>query len=197
MELIRNFFHDFLVLFAMVNAIGNLPLFAEMTIGMSSKERISTFTIATITGGGIVLAFALFGDLMLRYVFEVSTVAFRIAGGILVFIVAARGVLFGSQNKCGSDTGRTSVAVFPMGFPYLAGPGTILTTILLIQSDGRILTAITVVVVYATVLPLLRVAPFVERTVGKVGVMVIARILYIFICAKAVSFILDAFSLKL
>jgi len=197
MELIRNFFHDFLVLFAMVNAIGNLPLFAEMTIGMSGKERISTFTIATITGGGIVLAFALFGDLMLRYVFEVSTAAFRIAGGILVFIVAARGVLFGSQNRGGSDTGRTSVAVFPMGFPYLAGPGTILTTILLIQSDGRILTAITVVVVYATVLPLLRVAPFVERTVGKVGVMVIARILYIFICAKAVSFILDAFRLNL
>jgi multiple antibiotic resistance protein len=181
----------------MVNVIGNLPLFADMTSELNRKERFSTFTIATITGGSIVLAFALFGDIMLRYVFEVSTAAFRIAGGILVFLVAARGVLLGSPHKGNDETKVGSVAVFPMGFPYLAGTGTILTTILLIQSDGRVMTAITVIAVYAVVLPILRISPFVERTIGKVGVMVVSRILYIFICAKAVSFILDAFKLSL
>ncbi len=197
MEFLRYLFHDYLVLFAMVNVVGNLPVFSDMTSGMDRHARNRNFLVATLTGGSIVLSFALFGDIMLRYVFEVSTPAFRIAGGILVFIVAARGVIMGSPGKDRFESGSGNIAVFPMGFPYLAGPGTILTTILLIQSNGRLVTAVTVIAVYLTILPLLRLAPLVEKAVGKLGVMVIARILYIFICAKAVSFILEAFHLNL
>jgi multiple antibiotic resistance protein len=197
MEYLKQFFHDYLVLFAMVNAVGNLPLFADLTVEMPKTERNKTFNIAVLTGGCIVLAFALFGDIMLRNIFSVSSNAFKIAGGILVFIVAARGVILGSNQIFPSTSSKGNIAVFPMGFPYLAGPGTILTTILLIQTDGRIKTAITVLIVYFSVLPLLRLAPLVEKAIGKVGVMVIARILYIFICAKAVSFILEGFHFQL
>jgi multiple antibiotic resistance protein len=197
METVSYLFHDFLVLFAMVNAIGNLPVFADLTCEMDKSTRSRTYLVAVATAGGIVLAFALFGDIMLRNVFLVNTSAFKIAGGILVFIVAARGVILGNlQNKI-PDTISNSIAVFPMGFPYLAGPGTILTTILLIQSSGRMLTVVTVLIVYLVVLPVLKLAPLVERVIGKLGVAVIARILYIFICAKAVSFILDGFHLQL
>jgi multiple antibiotic resistance protein len=197
METVRQLIHDFLVLFAMVNAIGNLPVFADLTSEMNNETKARTFLLAVATGGGIVLGFALFGDIMLRNVFSVSNSAFKIAGGILVFIVAARGVILGnSQNKL-HDISNTSIAVFPMGFPYLAGPGTILTTILLIQSDGRMLTVATVIIVYLSIIPVLRLASFVERVIGKIGVSVIARILYIFICAKAVSFILDGFHLQI
>jgi multiple antibiotic resistance protein len=196
METIYYLFHDFLVLFAMVNAIGNLPVFADLTSGMDKPTRARTYLAAVVTAGGIVLVFALFGDIMLRNVFSVSTSAFKIAGGILVFIVAARGVILGNpQNKI-ADTGGSSIAVFPMGFPYMAGPGTILTTILLIQSSGRMLTVVTVLIVYLAVFPVLKLAPLVERVIGKLGVAVVARILYIFICAKAVSFILDGFHLQ-
>jgi len=197
METISYLFHDFLVLFAMVNAIGNLPVFADLTSEMDKSSRSRTYLVAVATAGGIVLAFALFGDIMLRNVFSVNTSAFKIAGGILVFIVAARGVILGNpQNKI-PDTISNSIAVFPMGFPYLAGPGTILTTILLIQSSGRMLTVVTVLIVYLAVFPVLKLAPLVERVIGKLGVAVIARILYIFICAKAVSFILDGFHLQI
>lgn len=181
----------------MVNAIGNLPVFADLTSEMDKPTRARTYLVAVGTAGGIVLAFALFGDIMLRNVFSVSTSAFKIAGGILVFIVAARGVILGnSQNKI-HDTVGSSVAVFPMGFPYLAGPGTILTTILLIQSSGRVLTVATVLIVYVAVFPVLKLAPLVEKVIGKIGVAVTARILYIFICAKAVSFVLDGFHLQI
>jgi multiple antibiotic resistance protein len=197
MGTINYLFHDFLVLFAMANAIGNLPVFADLTSEMDKPSRARTYIIAVATAGGIVLAFALFGDIMLRNVFSVSTSAFKIAGGILVFIVAARGVILGNpQNKI-KDTVSSSIAVFPMGFPYLAGPGTILTTILLIQSSGRILTVVTVLIVYLAVFPVLKLAPLVEKVIGKLGVAVIARILYIFICAKAVSFILEGFHLQI
>jgi multiple antibiotic resistance protein len=197
MEIVRLLLHDFLVLFAMVNAIGNLPIFADLTSKMDKPTRARTYILAVFTGGGIVLAFALFGDIMLRNVFSVSTSAFKIAGGILVFIVAARGVIQENPQSKFHDPVNITVAVFPMGFPYLAGPGTILTTILLIQRSGTIMTVLTVLIVYLAIFPLLKLAPLVERVVGKIGVSVIARILYIFICAKAVSFILDGFHLQI
>lgn len=197
MEITRQILHDYLLLFAMVNAIGNLPLFAEMTSDVSKKERTGIYRLAVLTGGSIVLGFALFGDVMLRNVFSVSMPAFKIAGGILVFIVAARGVILGSYSKTSLIGNTSSIAVFPMGFPFLAGPGTILTTILLIQSDGYVLTVATVFLVYLTIYPILKLAPLVEKIMGKIGVLVISRILYIFICAKAVSFILDGLHVKL
>ncbi|NCA77898.1 MAG: MarC family protein [Alphaproteobacteria bacterium] len=197
MDYVRQILHDYLLLFAMVNAIGNLPLFADLTSAMNKKEQSGTYKIAVLTGGSIVLGFALFGDVMLRNVFNVSMPAFKIAGGILVFIVAARGVILGSQSSFSLVQNSQSVAVFPMGFPFLAGPGTILTTILLLQSDGHVITVITVFLVYITIFPILKLAPFVERIVGKIGVMVISRILYIFISAKAASFILDGLHINL
>lgn len=197
MDFVRQLLHDYLLLFAMVNAVGNLPLFADLTSAMTKTEQTRTYKIAVLTGGIIVLGFALFGDVMLRNVFNVSLPAFKIAGGILVFIVAARGVIMGSQSAFSPVQSSQSVAVFPMGFPFLAGPGTILTTILLIQGDGHVITVITVFLVYLTVFPILKLAPYVEKIVGKIGVLVISRILYIFICAKAASFILDGLHIKL
>lgn len=197
METVREILHNFLLLFAMVNAIGNLPLFADLTAGMSGPVRSRTFRVAVVTGGAIVLCFAVFGDVMLRYVFDVSMPAFKIAGGILVFIVAARGVILGSKGSVPGVEGGEQVAVFPLGFPYLAGPGTILTTILLLQTSGHLLTVVTVVLVYLSILPLLRLAALVERAIGKIGVIVVSRILYIFICAKAVSFVLDGLRIPL
>jgi multiple antibiotic resistance protein len=191
METLKQFVHDYLVLFAMVNAVGNLPIFAELTGTLEKRERNRTFHVAVMVGGGIVLLFALVGDIMLRNIFDVSTPAFKIAGGILVFAVAARGVLTGHQSNTIKNPVSANIAIFPIGFPYLAGPGTILTTILFIQIDGRLMTALTVLLVYLTILPILYMAPLMEKVIGKVGVMVIARILYIFICAKAVNFILD------
>ncbi len=190
MNFLSHVIHDFLVLFAMVNAVGNLPIFAFHTSGMTSFERNKVFRLAVITAGSIVISFALFGDWMLRNVFEVSTASFKIAGGILVFAVAAKGVISQTSNVP-QDSGKfENVAVFPLAFPFLAGPGTIVTTILLFQTGGSLVTVGVAVLVYLSVIPLLRLAPLVEKAIGQVGVMIVARILYIFICAKAVSFVI-------
>ncbi|MEW5765934.1 MAG: MarC family protein [Acidobacteriota bacterium] len=185
-------FHDALVLFAMVNAVGNLPLFADLTRGLPSCERAACLRRGTLTAAGIVIAFALFGHWMLADVFRVEAGAFQIAGGVLVFTVAARGMLLGPKSAVRSRS-RVSddLAVFPLGFPYLAGPGTIVTTILLMQAHGPLSAALAALLVYAAVLPVLHAAPLLERAAGKVSVLVVARILYIFIAAKAVAFIVN------
>jgi multiple antibiotic resistance protein len=187
----KYYIHIYLMLFAMVNAVGNLPVFAGYTMEMDKKTRKQTFFLAVLVGGSIVLGFALAGDIMLRSVFEIPTSAFKVAGGLLVFAVAAKGVLQGSVQKDLSVSEKKNIAVFPLGFPFLAGPGTILTTILFIQDYGRITTAVVTVLVYLTIVPVLFLAPYMEKIIGRIGVMVVSRILYIFIGAKAISFILE------
>ena len=191
MDIFQRILHDFLVLFAMVNAVGNLPVFADLTSGLDRAARARAFRVAGLTACSIVLTFAFLGDWMLRALFQVGTGAFQVAGGILVFAVAARGVLMGPRAVApSSDDHHEDIAIFPLGFPFLAGPGTIVTTILLMQNEGRIVTAGAAILVYLAVVPLLHLARVVERTVGRVGVLVVTRILYVFICAKAVSFVI-------
>ena len=193
MDIIKQIVHDYLVLFSMVNAIGNLPIFSELTQDMDEKLRKNIYEIAVLTGGSIVIVFALFGDFMLNNIFEVSTSSFKIAGGILFFIVAARGVVLGSKSLNVSVTNEKSLAIFPMGFPYLAGPGTILTTILLFRNSDILITSASAILVYLSILPILFLAPIVTKVFGQLGVSVISRILYIFISAKAIEFILQGF----
>lgn len=183
--------NDTIVLFAMVNAVGNLPIFAELTRDMTPKQRSACFRKGVAVAACIVVGFALLGHWILGGVFQVSTGAFQVAGGLLVFAVAARGVVMGPRSAVRSgDEDHDDVAIFPLGFPFLAGPGTIVTTILLMQTDGHLIATAAALLVYAAVLPLMRLAPLLERAAGKVAVMVVARVLYIFIAAKAVTFVI-------
>lgn len=194
MDIIKQILHDYLVLFSMVNAIGNLPIFADLTHDMDTGLRNTIYRIAVLTGGSIVLVFALFGDFMLDNIFDVNTNSFKIAGGILVFIVAAKGVMSNSKIFSPHVSGDKSIAIFPLGFPYLAGPGTILTTILLFRNSEILITVPSAVLVYLSILPILHLAPLVTRVFGQLGISVISRILYIFISAKAVEFVLQGLS---
>lgn len=191
MNIFQHALHDYLVLFAMVNAFGNLPILWELTHGMDRAAKTRSFRVAVATACAIVVGFAFLGDWMLRMVFQVDVHAFKIAGGILVFSVASRGVLQGPRTHLPAHEQYENVAVFPMAFPFLAGPGTILATILLMQAEGGPLTALTAILVYASVLPLLYLAPLIQRALGRVGAMVLTRILYVFIGAKAVAFVIS------
>ena len=194
MDIIKQILHDYLVLFSMVNAFGNLPIFADLTHDMDTGLRNTIYRIAVLTGGSIVLVFALFGDFMLDNIFDVNTNSFKIAGGILVFIVAAKGVMSNCKIFSPHVSGDKSIAIFPLGFPYLAGPGTILTTILLFRNSEILITVPSAVLVYLSILPILHLAPLVTRVFGQLGISVISRILYIFISAKAVEFVLQGLS---
>ena len=190
-DFLHGILHDALVLFAMVNVVGNLPLFLDLTSEMEAKDRGRTFRTGVTVAAGIVIGFAFLGDWMLRSVFEVSTDAFKIAGGVLVFTVAAKGMLQGVRSSNPFSSGPTeNLGVFPIGFPFLAGPGTIVTTILLMQAGGSLKTALAALLVYLAVLPVLYTSPLIEKAVGRMSAGVVTRILYIFIAAKAVTFIL-------
>lgn len=136
MGLFHSVVREYLVLFAIVNAFGNLPILWELTRDMDRAAKARCYRTAAAVACAIVVAFALVGDWVLREAFQVDVNAFRIAGGILVFAVAARGVLQVPRTQPKAHELDEDVALFPMAFPFLAGPGTIVTTILLMQAEG-------------------------------------------------------------
>jgi multiple antibiotic resistance protein len=182
--------HHGLLLFAVVNPIGNIPVYADLTRELEIRERGNVMNLAVLTSLFVVTIFALIGDWSLVYLFNVSLGELEIAGGILLFIVALRGVMSqGTVYQHPKDS--RMLAVFPIAFPIMVGPGAITVTIITSGAIGQVLMIVTAVVTFFFVFLVARNADRLMRLAGPYAGMMIARLLYIFLAAKAVAMVLD------
>lgn len=179
-----------LLLLAVVNPIGNLPVYADLTRELEKRERGHVMNLAVLTSFLIVVVFSLVGNWTLTHLFNVTLTELKIAGGILLFIVALRGVMPRGRPYHHSKD-KLMLAVFPISFPMMVGPGAITVTIITTQSTGHVLMVCTAVITFAFVFVLARNAHLLMRLVGPYAGTIIARLLYIFLAAKAVAMILD------
>jgi multiple antibiotic resistance protein len=182
-----------LLLLAVVNPIGNIPIFADLTREMESRERGRVMNLAVLISWLLVVAFALVGDWSLKNLFGVTVGELEIAGGILLFMIALRNVLPTSQSYQ-HPKDSTMLAVFPIAFPLLVGPGAITLTIITTQQIGHLLMIVTAAATFAVVLLITRYSDFLMRLMGPYAAMIVARLLFIFLAAKAVSMVLDGTS---
>ncbi|WP_374569939.1 MarC family protein [Phenylobacterium sp.] len=138
----------FAALFAIMNPVGNVPVFLSLTEGMSdaAKRRIAATASVGVTVGCIVSAAA--GGLILK-LFGLTTDDFRLAGGLLVLLIALN-MLHGGDSaqhkpgaqEMGADEAAGDIAIYPLTTPLLVGPGTIATLIVFghsARSDGELL----------------------------------------------------------
>ena len=189
----------FVTMFVVIDPIGLAPLFVALTQGMSDRARRGIALRATATGMLILLVFAAFGEAVLGFV-GISMPAFRVAGGILLFLTALE-MLFEkrtkrreNQSETEEDT-RDDPSVFPLAIPLISGPGSIASVILLMGQRPGI--EGTVMVLGATALVMLIVLSFfllsgpIERALGKTGITVVTRLLGMVLAALSVQFVLD------
>jgi multiple antibiotic resistance protein len=182
--------HHSLLLFSVINPIGNIPVYVDLTRELEKKERARVMNMAVLTALGVVTIFALLGDWILAYLFNVTVAQLEIAGGVLLFIIAMRGILAnGTGYQHPKD--RVMVAVFPIAFPIMVGPGAITVTIITTQAIGQILMILTAVTAFALVFAIARNAHRLMRLIGPYAGTMIAKLLYIFLAAKAVGMVLD------
>jgi len=178
-----------LLLLAVVNPIGNMPVYADLTRELEKRERGHVMNLAVLTSLLVVIAFSLIGDWSLTHLFSVTVTELEIAGGILLFIVALRGVM--PRGKAyHSSKDKLMLAVFPISFPMMVGPGAITVTIITTQSIGRLMMVLTAVVTFSFVFLVARNAHLLMRLIGPYAGTIIARLLYIFLAAKAVAMVL-------
>lgn len=183
--------HHALLLFAVVNPIGNIPVYADLTRELERRERGHVMNLAVLTSLLVVIVFALIGDWSLIYLFNVRVNELTIAGGVLLFIIALRGVTSNKSIYGQQSTDCRMLAVFPIAFPIMVGPGAITITIITTQAIGQILMVCTAVVTFAFVFLIARNAHLLMRLIGPYASMMIARLFYIFLAAKAVAMVLS------
>jgi multiple antibiotic resistance protein len=192
----------FTTYFATIGPADVAALFAALTPNNTPAERRAMAIRATLIATAILLAFALFGEAVLA-LFGISLPALRIAGGILLLLIAID-MVFGRPSGGTTTTSeenaeaalKEDISVFPLATPLIAGPGAIGATILLVADAeaNRLRVTIVILVMLGVLLLtflLMLVATQVQRLLGLTGLHVVSRIVGVLLAALAVQFILD------
>ena len=188
----------FVTMFVVIDPIGLAPLFVALTQGVPERQRRNIALRACAIGMTILIAFALFGESILSFI-GISMPAFRIAGGILLFLTALD-MLFERRQKrredqADEDEPDEDPSVFPLAIPLIAGPGSIAAVILLVGQTETTAGFFAIMGVLAAVMLLVfamfMTAPIIERLLGKTGINVVTRLLGMLLAALSVQFVLD------
>jgi multiple antibiotic resistance protein len=192
------FFVTFLVV---VEPVGVIPIFIAMTEGVSEAGRRRMARKGVAIAGLIFLLFAIGGGPFL-VTLGISIDAFRIFGGLLLFLIALEMVFARQSGSRTSSTEteegmrRADISVFPLAFPFLAGPGS-LTTVLLAfgpaSGDAVLFGGLLVCVAVALVVALLTLylAGPIMRLLGVTGASVLNRLFGVVLGALAVQYVID------
>jgi len=188
----------FTALFVVIDPISLTPIFIALTSGISARARRMIALRACLVSFLLLTIFGLAGEAVLQFL-GISLPAFRIAGGILLFLTALD-MLFDRrkqrrEGQADSAPETEDPSVFPLAMPLIAGPGAIATMILLAGSAGTpgeiLLIHVIMLVVLACVLALFFLAGGLERLLGAVGINVITRLLGMLLAALSVQFVID------
>ena len=185
----------FVTLFVVIDPVGLTPLFIMLTKGADQGHRRAVALRACLIAFALLTLFGFFGESVLGFV-GISMPAFRIAGGILLFLTALD-MLFErrTQRRQGQSVVHNDPSVFPLATPLIGGPGAIATMILLTgQSHGMaelLLIHVVLLAVLSVVLLMFLAGSFLERALGDTGINVITRLLGMLLAALSVQFVLD------
>ena len=186
--------------FVVIDPPGCAPIFASLTGGAAPAHRRAMAIRSVAIASGILLFFGLFGEDLLRAL-GVSLEAFRIAGGIMLFLIAIDMVFEKRTERRENRAQEVSaseaedVSVFPMAIPMIAGPGSIASIMLLtaradsLTESAVVLGALTAVMLL-TLAALLAAGPIMRLIGAKLEAM-ITRILGVILAALAAQFVLD------
>ncbi len=185
-------------LFAILNPIGAIPVFLDLTTDQDESERKRTAMTTSIAVALILMLSAWLGDSILSF-FGISIDAFRVGGGILILLMAvdmmharpSRAKRTDEEHEEAQD--KDSVAIVPLAIPLLAGPGAISTVILDAHTLGgvteRIVLTLIIVGMAGTVWLALYLATPISAWLGKTGKNILVRLMGLILMAIAVEFI--------
>jgi membrane protein, MarC family len=193
----------FVVFFVVVEPVSLIPLFDGLTHGATRGYKRWMALKAVLVAAAILLLFALGGAPFLQLM-GISLEAFRIFGGLLLFLLALEMVYAResgtrtSSNEAAESRRRADISVFPIAFPFIAGPGALATILLWfgpvhIASQTVLFLGLLVAaaLVLAISLVMMWLAEPLMRVIGVTGANVAGRLLGVILGALAVQFVID------
>lgn len=198
--MVELFVSAFVTLFVVIDPPGCAPIYAGLTADATSRQRRVMATRAVSIAAIILVLFALFGEQLLNAL-HIELDSFRIAGGIMLFVIALE-MVFEKRTQRREERAEQvladeveDVSVFPMAMPMLAGPGAIATIMLLTSSDTDPLATVVVLgalvlVLLLTLLALIAAGPLM-RLLGDKVEAAITRLLGVLLAALAAQYVID------
>jgi len=184
--LAESFLKAFIPLFVAIDPIGLAAIFLALGAGVPEATRKKIATQATWTGGGVALLFLFLGQSIFAAL-GITPSDFQIAGGLILFILAARDLVQSAAaepEKLADDFG-----VVPLGMPLIAGPASITTLILLAQTQGVMVTFAALVANLVFVVLAFAYSDKLGRWIGMTGLRAISKIIAMLLAAIAVNMI--------
>ncbi len=199
-ELILFFIQCFISIFVILNPFGTVPVLLSLTGDLDKGARSGVALKATVTALIILLVFALGGHFVFN-LFHITLGAFRIAGGILLFLISLS-MLYGQQPKAKitlkereAAIEREDVAITPLGIPMIAGPGSIATVMSLMdQTPDMLNKGLVILAIPFTVgagYLILRSSSWIMSFLGTNGLKVMTRLMGLMLAVIAVQFMIN------
>jgi multiple antibiotic resistance protein len=197
--MLATYLQIFFTILIVVDPIGIVPLFLSATAHLDRGARRLVMRKAILVAGFILAVFILAGRFILTF-FGISPGAFYIAGGAMFFLISLD-MLFGQRKRSKtsdqeSEEDSSSIAVFPLAIPMIAGPGAVTTIMLYSTGSGDWLTM--TLLLFAALVPILLVeylamrgSGFILRILGKTGVSVVERMMGLILSGLAIQFVYD------
>ena len=195
------FFSAFITFFVVIDPPGCAPIYASLTKDANAAQRRSMAIRASLVAAGILFVFALFGEQLLGAL-HIELNSFRIAGGIMLFLIALD-MVYEKRTQRREERAQKiidtpeieDVSIFPMAMPMIAGPGSIASVMLLMaQNEGieraSIILSALGAVLLLTLLALLAAGP-IMKVLGQQAEAVITRLLGVLLAALAAQFVID------
>jgi multiple antibiotic resistance protein len=192
---------DFVILWAVIDPIGTIPVFVSATRNHTNDDRRRIALRAATVAAGILLFFIFVGEAVLNAM-GVPILAFQISGGVVLFLFALT-MIFGEGKP---EAERKDIrhakdtAVFPLATPSIASPGAMMAVVLLTQKDIHtideqiVTTALMLAVVSATYL-LMRCADPITRLIGDGGSNIVSRVMGMIVASVAATQVLEGIKL--
>jgi multiple antibiotic resistance protein len=187
---------EFVTLFLVINPFGALPTFMEIAEALDPRAQRKLALSATVISFAVLVFFVLAGAFLLAQM-GISIRAFQISGGILLFVIALDMIRGQMLTGHGKEQGSMALAVYPLAIPKIAGPGAMLTVVLVTDDDrlnlvGQLTTVGVLAMVLVVAFLILLAAVPISRLIGTAGVSVISRVMGMLLAAMAVALVLGA-----
>jgi multiple antibiotic resistance protein len=183
---------QFITLFVVIDPIGLVPVFLALAGKLNEKQRVRIALKSVLVGGVLLLGFMVLGQVLL-FSLGIGMDSFKIAGGIILFIIALRMVLYDAHTGWGNSTeSEGNIAIFPLAMPMIAGPAS--TMAVMVLSDGnrnslsdQISTGLLVIAMLAVTWLSLRLAEPILKLLKRDGTDVLSRIMGLILAALSVE----------
>lgn len=181
---VHGFWLCFVPLFAALNPISVVPLFAGMVEGLSRERRRRIVVQSLATASAVSLAFLIGGKALFRML-GVTVADFMVAGGLLLFLISLRDLTQAESHPRGRQD--EALGAVPIGVPLIVGPATLTTLLLLNDQYGPTATIVALLVNLVLVGLILHFAAQVQHWLGKAGTRALAKVSALLLASIAVK----------